>query len=419
LAISGLAVILATLIFIGWILFLENRGDEPDGRLSAGDPGNTPNSLAALDPALLSRPLTPGPSATGMTTAGLPPDNNQGPDTTHTVQPGETLFRISLTYEVPIETIMALNGLSDPSLIQAGQVLVLPAAAALAQQVSSPWPTVTASPTLTPTNTATPTLTPTPEPPRVTDVNGLPLEAFFFMDEKVQANVQDIYARGQEIGRNLQAYSKVGDSTIENPHFLARFDEGPYNLGQYVYLQGTIDHFAGSHGRQGLAVHRGLHSWTVTDPLWADKSVCLANESPLACEIRLHNPAYLIVRLGSNDRGVPAGFEQNLRLVVQYAIDNGVIPLLGTKADRFEGSNINNDIIRRVAADLQVPLWDFDLIAATIPGRGLDVDQVHLTTFYAHDYTSSTAYQRGHGVHNLTALMVLEQVWREIRQGLG
>lgn len=253
----------------------------------------------------------------------------------------------------------------------------------------------------------------------MTDVNGLALETFFFMDENVQANVREIFARGQEMSRNPQAYSKLGDSTIENPHFLARFDEGPYNLGPYAYLQGTVDHFAGSHGRQGMAVRRGLHSWTVTDPQWADKSVCLANESPLDCEIRLHNPAYIIIRLGSNDRGVPAGFEQNLRLVVQQVIDQGIVPILGTKADRFEGNNFNNEAIRRAAADFQVPLWDFDLVAATIPGRGLDFDQVHLTTFYAHDYTSPTAYQRGHGLHNLTALMALEQVWSEIRESLG
>ena len=224
---------------------------------------------------------------------------------------------------------------------------------------------------------------------------------------------------GQALGRNPRAFSKVGDSTIENPHFLVRFDEGPYNLGEYAYLQGAIDHFAGSHSRQGLAVRRGNHSWTVTDPMWADKSICQPNETPIACEIRVHNPSILIIRLGSNDRGVPSGFEHNLRQVVQVAIDSGVIPVLGTKADRFEGSNINNDIIRQVAIDFQVPLWDYDLLAGTIPGRGLDVDAVHLTTFYAHDYTSPTAYQRGHGVHNLTALMVLDTIWKEIIQGSG
>ena len=66
-----------------------------------------------------------------------------------------------------------------------------------------------------------------------------------------------------------------------------------------------------------------------------------------------------------------------------------------------------------------MPLWDFDLLAQTIPGRGLDADGVHLTTFYAHDYTSPVAFQRGHGVHNLTALIALDAVWREIREGSG
>jgi hypothetical protein len=59
-------------------------------------------------------------------------------------------------------------------------------------------------------------------------------------------------------------------------------------------------------------------------------------------------------------------------------------------------------------------LWDFDLVAQTLPGRGLDADGVHMTTFYAHDYTLPEAFQRGHSVHNLTALIVLNRIWSEI-----
>jgi hypothetical protein len=39
-----------------------------------------------------------------------------------------------------------------------------------------------------------------------------------------------------------------------------------------------------------------------------------------------------------------------------------------------------------------------------------------MTTFYAHDYTRPEAFQRGHSVHNLTALIVLDRIWGEIRQ---
>ncbi len=45
---------------------------------------------------------------------------------THVVQPGENLFRISLRYGTTINVLMALNGISNPNRIFAGQVLRLP-----------------------------------------------------------------------------------------------------------------------------------------------------------------------------------------------------------------------------------------------------------------------------------------------------
>jgi LysM repeat protein len=339
---------------------------------------------------------------------------------THVVQSGENLYRISLAYGVTVSDIMAANGITDARVISVGQQLRIPVNRAVAPPAGTAVPQN--GPIISPTaslaqatasaSPPTPSATSTPLP-RI-GVNGLSLEVIVFMPDNVRQMARQIFEHGQEMGRNPRAYSKLGDSTIENPHFMARFDEGPYVLGDYAFLQEAIDYFAGSHGRQGVGVRRGFHSWTVTDPVWADKSLCLPNENSVACEIRLHNPSILLIRLGSNDSGVPAGFEQNMRQVIEYTINNGVIPVLGTKADRFEGSNINNEIIRRLAAEYQVPLWDFDLVAGTIPGRGLDVDGVHLTTFYAHDYTSPTAYQRGHGMHNLTALMTLDVILREV-----
>lgn len=282
----------------------------------------------------------------------------------------------------------------------------------------NPLNTATAAPvTAVPTPTAS---VPTPEPtatavPLADSLNGIPLTSILVMPEHVVVNARAIFAQGQVYGRNPHAYSKVGDSTIQNPHFMARFDQpGGYNLGPYAYLQPAVDYFAGSHGREGMAVRKGFHSWTVTDPLWADKTICQPNETPIACEIRVHNPAIIIIRLGSNDAGVPRLFDQNVRQIVELAIANGIIPVIGTKADRFEGSNINNELLRQIAADYQIPLWDFDVAAQMIPGRGLDVDRVHLTGFFAHDYGSPTAFQRGHGVHSLTALMVLQTLLDEV-----
>jgi hypothetical protein len=122
----------------------------------------------------------------------------------------------------------------------------------------------------------------------------------------------------------------------------------------------------------------------------------------------------VFIRLGSNDPDVSELFDKSIREAVVYLIDNGIVPIIGTKADRFEGSNLNNDILRQIAADYRIPLWEYDLVAGTMAGRGLDVDGVHMTTFYPHDYNLPEAYERGHAMHNLTALMVLDTVWKEV-----
>ncbi|MCZ7670381.1 MAG: hypothetical protein M5U34_26095 [Chloroflexi bacterium] len=45
-----------------------------------------------------------------------------------------------------------------------------------------------------------------------------------------------------------------------------------------------------------------------------------------------------------------------MKQVVETSIANGVIPVLVTKADRFEGpDNINNNILRELAAEFNVP----------------------------------------------------------------
>jgi len=277
---------------------------------------------------------------------------------------------------------------------------------------------VTISPTLTTTMVTgggDPTqVGPTPELPMAIDpavVNGIPVSDIVVVTDEVAANMRTIYARGQGLGRNGQAFSKLGDSLIATPSFMTHFDTGRYDLGAYAHLQPAIDYFGGSYERYGVALRPGLHAWGVFDPLWANKDWCLANEDLLNCEIRLNNPGVLLILLGTNDAGNPPGFDYNMRKVVEFTIENGIIPVIVTKADRFEGpENINNEILRQIAADFRVPLWDFDLVAGTLPGRGLTDDQVHLTVFPENDYTLPEAYQTGLGLHNLTGLMALEAV---------
>jgi len=245
-------------------------------------------------------------------------------------------------------------------------------------------------------------------------LNDVPISEIIVLPEETLRTVREIYATGQSLDNNPHAFSKIGDSTIESPFFMDRFDDGPYNLGEYGYLQKVIDYYQGSFTRQGRAVYRGLHTWSMFDPAWADPDFCEPNETPIDCEFRLQHPSLVFIRVGSNDVGRSDLFSQNMTRLIELCFERGVIPIIGTKADRNEGSNANNEMLRELAENYDVPFWDFDRVADTIPGRGMDVDGVHLTTFYAHDYTLPYALQTGYGVHNITALMMLYELWRNL-----
>jgi LysM repeat protein len=324
------------------------------------------------------------------------------------VKSGDTLFSIALSFGVRLDTLVRFNNIADPEMIWPGQELVIPG-----EGVPTPTrPAVTRAATRAATRLPTALLSPAPG-----QVNGVSIEQFVVIPADVQKNIRKIYAQGQAHNNNSRAFSKIGDSNMENPYFLASFDDESYNLGEYAYLAPAIDYFSGSFGRQSMAVRIGFHSWSVLDPALADKTTCWPDETPLDCELRLHNPSLVLIRLGTNDAGYPERLRERLRAMVKLCVQRGVIPVLGTKADRVEGpENINNMIIRQIAADNNIPLWDFDRVAQTMPDSGLGQDHVHLTTFYPLDYTSPQAFQHGHSVDDLTALIVLDRVWREAAQ---
>ena len=65
--------------------------------------------------------------------------------TTHTVAAGENLFRIALRYGVPTGLLMTVNGITDPTTLSIGQVLVIPAGGTTAVQ-PTPAPAPVAQP---------------------------------------------------------------------------------------------------------------------------------------------------------------------------------------------------------------------------------------------------------------------------------
>jgi hypothetical protein len=239
------------------------------------------------------------------------------------------------------------------------------------------------------------------------------------MPKNVQEHVLEIYQRGQELGRDPNAFSKIGDSTIESINFFARFDgadgQESYNLGEYAYLERVIDYYSGSFGREGYALVRGLNTWSIFDPFWADDETCLSGETVIDCEFRLHNPSVVLIRLGSNDRA-PGLFDENLRLIVEHAVEQGVVPVLATRPDQTEELNDEiNASIRQVARDYDVPLWDLGRVLETLPNAGVSTDGVHLTPYYSYDYTNEEAFERGNAIQNLSGLLALDTLYQFLR----
>lgn len=267
-------------------------------------------------------------------------------------------------------------------------------------------PTVThASPAIIPTETLIPA-------PASVQLNGLVLESFIYFPAEVAQHSQQILAHGQTLGRNLQHFSKIGDSIVDTEQFFVPFAEGNYSLGQYQYLTHAIDYYADSYSRFGFALRDGLNSTAVMDPMWADKEKCQANETPLACEIRLNNPSLMLIHFGTNDW--TGTFEANMRQLIEHSIGEGIVPVLITKANRVDTNNERNDILRSLAIEYHIPLWDFDVIATTLPERGLAQDNAHLSISTEFDYTQSGLIYQGYKAFNLSGLMLLDAFVRRV-----
>jgi hypothetical protein len=197
----------------------------------------------------------------------------------------------------------------------------------------------------------------------------------------------EVYERGLLMGNDPTRFSKVGDCQNVSTLFLSTFDQpGEFRLGSdYTYLQPTIDQFRGSWSRESLAIKPGFNVASVLSPLRADPEACEPAESPLACELRVWKPSFVIVSLETWWGEQPAlVYKTYMRQVVEYILSQGAVPILATKADNLEGDDSINAAIAEVANEYDVPLWNYWAAVQPLPDKGLWDDGFHLT--YALNY---------------------------------
>jgi len=313
-----------------------------------------------------------------------------------------------------------------PSSIIQGVCLALLLAACSASQGNplAPAP-ITTVPQPTQTLPTTVTGTPfQPDPTQMPDPTPIPVlptlapgewQNLSVIPESVSTRVGEIYQKGLALGNNPHSFSKVGDCESSAEWFLGDFDKGAdhYSLGQYTDLQAVINHFQGSFNRRSLAAERSFTTASELSPLWANPDLCQSGETPLECEYRIQKPAFAIIMLGTNEALSPIGtYETNMRRILDMTIARGIVPILTTKADNLEGNGAVNEMIVRLAREYDVPLWNFWAAVQPLPGGGLQEDGAHLT-YAGNRFDDPFAMQKAWPVRNLTALQVLDRVWRE------
>jgi len=279
-----------------------------------------------------------------------------------------------------------------------------------AQAIATPAP-ILSTPTISPTATATEQLyfSLTPEEWREWPV----------IPSTISERMIAVYELGQLSGNDPHAFTKVGDCHSLPPEFFSVYEVENYDLGEYAYLQSTIDYFPGSFERQGRAAKLGLSAAGVLSVLWNDWKDCTPMETPLDCEYRLNKSSYSIISLGTNEANDGADiFETTLRRVIEVTIGHGVVPILATKADNAEGDHAINETIARLAYEYEIPMWNFWRAVQPLPDHGMDLpDHGQHLSFSGIESTGDLReeYLRyGYNTRNLTGLQVLDTVLRNI-----
>jgi hypothetical protein len=241
----------------------------------------------------------------------------------------------------------------------------------------------------------------------------------------VSDTARQIYQRGLEMGNDPNKFSKVGDCQSITTYFLFYFDMPEYyRLGEFESLQETIDHFSGSFKRGSLSVKGGFNAAAVLSPLRSNPDYCESGESPIACEFRLNNPSIVLISLEEWWADDPDKYEIYMRQIIEYSISEGVLPIVGTKADNLEGEHRINQTIAQLAMEYDIPLWNFWLAVQPLPNHGLiqvdkngEPDMFHIThseNYYYYD--DPKGRQSGWSVRNISALQALDAVWYGVTQ---
>ncbi len=281
------------------------------------------------------------------------------------------------------------------------------AAAAAADTAETPqkFEAAQTTPTAPPATNTSPAADPTTPTPAavIEDWRQAPI-----MPESVSPRVLEIYQNGQALGRDPHSFSVVGDCQSIPYVFMGPFSRGELEPDQSEsHLWNAINYFDQSFKRWAVTARGGFTAASILNPLQADQHECKPGETPLTCEFRLNNPAYVLITLETwLDPDTIDRYEVYLRQILDTVIEKGTIPILLTKADSSElrdGTHIINPVIIKLAYEYDVPVVNFWRAAQYLDNYGIDPERegFHLSP-------------AGYNLKNILALRALYLVWHSV-----
>ncbi|MFN8380343.1 MAG: hypothetical protein U0V02_00290 [Anaerolineales bacterium] len=251
-----------------------------------------------------------------------------------------------------------------------------------------------ASATITPSFTSTITATPLAD-----EWKKLPVLP------ETNESIREIYQLGITLGNDPKAFSIFGDCQSRPADFFGVFETDPLLVESLSpELQETVEHFNGSFNRESPTSQDGTTPGALLWDQWhRGQFGCTFAETPVDCELRIHHPSFVIIQIGTHFESRNTEY---LRKIITQLIDNGVVPILATKADNRELDDRINQDMALLADEFNVPLWNFWASLANLPNRGLYVMKGR------EEQGAVYLNQEAQEIHRTTGLEALNIVWR-------
>lgn len=223
----------------------------------------------------------------------------------------------------------------------------------------------------------------------------------------VTETAREIYRMSIAMGNDPKAFSKVGDCQNVKQSFLGFFDHpGKYEgLSGIENLGDTIENFQGYFDRDGQSTQYGFNAAAVLSPLMADPDICLPDETPLECELRITRPTFVLISLEFWFAGRTSEvYERYMRKIIEYTMAKGAVPILATKADNIEKDHSLNLSTAQLAYEYDIPLWNWWAAAQSLGDKGIDPDRDGF-------HISVEAWN----IRSKTFLQTLDHLWKGLR----